>query len=260
MSYRLGVPERHPNSSGIKSGPGGSADLGSLGGQRETSPFCPQENTPVPARLGYLTTSPNFSGPELQDFEVLSVLGQGSYGTVRQVRSRLDGKVYALKSATADGRSQEELEILQLAGSLSCPFIVRYYHAYEEQGHRHLLLGYVDGQDLERCLQQCRPWAFKETSVRLVAAELCLALQALHSLGIVHRDIKPGNVVLGTDGHVVLVDFNCARQGSSEARKVYISPNSLQAPETVQGHAQGTAVDWWALGVTVYELLLGYLP
>jgi len=260
LTYRSWVPARHPNSSGIESGPGGSAELGSPGGQRETLPFYPQENTPVPARPGYLTPSHNFGGPELQDFEVLSVLGQGSYGTVRKVCSRVNGRVYALKSAKAGQRSQEEQGILELARSIKSPFVVRLHRAYEECERKHLLLDYVEGQDLARCLQQCRPWAFSEGSVRFVMAELCMALQALHGMGIVHRDIKAGNVVLGADGHVVLVDFNCAVQGLKEAREVYLSPNSLQAPETVQKHVQGAEVDWWCMGIMVHELLLGYLP
>ena len=190
------------------------------------------------------------------------VLGQGSYGTVRRVCSKADGRVYAVKSAKAGQRSREEQGILELVNSLRSPFIVRLHGAYEEHGRKHLLLDYVDGQDLARCLQQCRPWAFSEGSVRFVAAELCLALQALHSLSIVHRDVKPGNVVLGADGHIVLVDFNCAVQGSMPAGacKMYLSPNSLPAPEMVQGREQGAEVDWWCLGVMVHELMLGYLP
>ena len=122
LSYRSGVPERHPNSSGIKSGPGGSAELGSPGGQRETSPFYPQENTPVPARPGYLTPSQYLVGTESLQLATAVVrveqAEQRASKTQHEVQGKLREVVVALREelgarAAREAELQQQLQVAQ---------------------------------------------------------------------------------------------------------------------------------------------------
>jgi len=203
----------------------------------------------------------------LDDFLVERVLGRGTFGKVCKVKLKDDptGKLYAMKivckaslpSVKIARMMMEEKAILQ---SMKHPYIVRLYFAFQTEEKLYLILTYLGGGDLKQHLQnQVR---FPEPRVRFYSAEILLALDHLHSLGIVYRDLKPQNVVLDDDGHAVLTDLGLATDVGEREGRTYTFCGTPQyvAPEVLQGDGYARAVDFWSLGIMVYELLVGATP
>lgn len=160
-----------------------------------------------------------------------------------------------------------------ILASANNPFVVKLYYSFTSENHLYLVMEFVNGGDLFSLLQGVG--RLDEAIARAYIAELCLALHYLHeTLGVVHRDIKPDNVLIDAAGHVVLTDFGLSHFGVSEnlaaapeaeggdhppARTGVGSPPYM-APELLLGTGHGPAVDWWALGIVAYELLTGVTP
>eukprot|EP01065_Artemidia_motanka_P012359 TRINITY_DN16803_c0_g1_i1.p1 TRINITY_DN16803_c0_g1~~TRINITY_DN16803_c0_g1_i1.p1 ORF type:complete len:895 (+),score=207.23 TRINITY_DN16803_c0_g1_i1:89-2773(+) len=206
----------------------------------------------------------------LDDFVVEGVIGRGTFGKVCKVRQKgssgeASGPPYAMKvvrkaalpSIRIARMMMEEKAILQ---SMKHPYIVRLYWAFQTQTKLYLVLTYLGGGDLKHHLTHDR--RFSEPRTRFYTAEVLLALDHLHSLGIVYRDLKPQNVVLDDQGHAVLTDLGLATDVGERDGRAYTFCGTPQyvAPEVLQGQGYAKAVDFWALGVMVYELLVGATP
>lgn len=138
-----------------------------------------------------------------QDFELLHVIGKGSFGKVMQVKKRDDGKIYAMKVLRKDAiiarkqvaHTRAEKTILQ---KIQHPFIVKLHYAFQTDTKLYMILDYINGGELFSHLK--REGRFSEERVRLYAAEIVLVLAHLHSLDIVYRDLKPENILVNSDG------------------------------------------------------------
>jgi serum/glucocorticoid-regulated kinase 2 len=200
----------------------------------------------------------------LDDFELLKVLGRGSFGKVMQVRKKTTGVVYAmkiLKKAALAARNQvdhtkAERKILQ---ALQHPFLMTLRYAFQSKEKLYFVLDYYQGGELFFHLKNQR--RFPEEVGRLYTGEIGLALGHLHSLGVIYRDLKPENVILDSDGHVCLTDFGLSKEmePDNKAHTFCGTPEYL-APEIVAGTGHDKAVDWWALGILLYELTVGIPP
>jgi serine/threonine protein kinase len=146
------------------------------------------------------------------------------------------------------------------------PFITNLVASFSDEDFLYILLDYVPGGEIFRHLRESR--RFSEGVARFYAAEIVLTLEYLHEKqgGIAYRDIKPENLLLDTKGHIKLVDFGFAKRlGTDESgnpNKTYTlcgTPEYL-APEVFCGKGYTTAVDWWALGILIYEFLTGHPP
>lgn len=146
------------------------------------------------------------------------------------------------------------------------PFITNFVASFSDQAFLYILLDYVPGGEILTYLRESHQ--FSENVARFYAAELVLILEYLHEHqgGIAYRDIKPENLVLDAEGHIKLVDFGFAKwlgtDESGNPNKTYTfcgTPEYL-APEVIYGKGYTTAVDWWALGILIYEFLTGYPP
>ncbi|XP_050073361.1 uncharacterized protein LOC126561330 [Anopheles maculipalpis] len=208
----------------------------------------------------------------LDDFEMLKVLGTGAYGTVYLVR-KLTGvdknKIYAmkvlkkgivsLKKKTAEHTRTERqvLEAIQEA-----PFLVTMHYAFQTESKLYLILDYVIGGELFTLL--CKRLLFEESAVQIYIAEIIVAIEHLHKLGIVYRDIKLENILVDADGHIVLTDFGLSRELVYENERAHSFCGTVEymAPEILKPTQQGhdTAVDWWSVGVLTFELLTGASP
>ncbi|XP_056151608.1 ribosomal protein S6 kinase alpha-5 isoform X4 [Lampris incognitus] len=141
------------------------------------------------------------------------------------------------------------------------PFLVTLHYAFQTDTKLHLILDYVNGGELfTHLVQRVR---FKEQEVALYSGEIVLALEHLHKLGIVYRDLKLENILLDSNGHVVLTDFGLSKEFDQVERAFSVCGTiEYMAPEIVEGGESGhdKAVDWWSLGVLMYELLTGGSP
>ncbi|XP_006820616.2 ribosomal protein S6 kinase alpha-5-like, partial [Saccoglossus kowalevskii] len=144
-----------------------------------------------------------------------------------------------------------------------CPFLVTLHYAFQTDAKLHLILDYVSGGELFTHLYLREQ--FTESEVRVYVGEIVLALEHLHKLDIIYRDIKLENILLDIDGHIVLTDFGLSKEFLPDAKnRAYSFCGTIEymAPEVVRGGSDGhdKAVDWWSLGVLTYELLTGASP
>jgi len=200
----------------------------------------------------------------LSDFELLKVIGRGAFGKVMQVRKKDDGKIYAmkiLKKRAIIARNQvehtkAERKILQ---TLEHPFLMKLQFAFQTKEKLYLVLDYVKGGELFFHLKNNR--RFSEDVAKLWVAQVASALGHLHSLGVLYRDLKPENILLDTTGHVILTDFGLAKDvASDEKTNTFCGTPEYLAPEIITGAGHDKAVDWWSLGILLYELTVGIPP
>uniref|UniRef100_A0A8B9KDW2 non-specific serine/threonine protein kinase n=1 Tax=Astyanax mexicanus TaxID=7994 RepID=A0A8B9KDW2_ASTMX len=227
-----------------------------------------------------------FEKADPSQFELLKVLGQGSYGKVflvRKIKGSDTGQLYAmkvLKKATLKVRdrvrSKMERDIL---AEVNHPFIVKLHYAFQTEGKLYLILDFLRGGDLftrlskevSQCirvtslflLHSCASVVmFTEEDVKFYLAELALALDHLHSLGIIYRDLKPENILLDEDGHIKITDFGLSKEAIDHDKRAYSFCGTIEymAPEVVNRRGHTQSADWWSFGVLMFEMLTGSLP
>ncbi|CAB3226700.1 unnamed protein product [Arctia plantaginis] len=199
-------------------------------------------------------------------FELLKVLGEGSFGKVFLVRKVVGadaGTLYAmkvLKKATLKVRDRERTKMERnILVEMGHPFIVKLHYAFQTAGKLYLILDFLRGGDLFSRLS--KEVMFTEEDVKFYLAELALALEHVHRLGIIYRDLKPENILLDADGHIALTDFGLSKlPPSSDKAYSFCGTVEYMAPEVVNRKGHTFAADWWSFGVLMFEMLTGNLP
>jgi serine/threonine protein kinase len=235
--------------------------------------------------------SAHHSRPCLGDYTMVKILGKGSFGKVILVRKKVDQKLFAMKvlekssvvqrnqvaNTRAERRVLEKNRDSSCAGDASfsdsqgtgnclpgygyCPFIVQMHAAFQSDQKLYFVLDYCRGGELFVHLSRARRFPTKVT--RFYTAEIVLALEHLHAQGVVYRDMKPENVLLDERGHLKLVDFGLAKENVQESTvgcTSFCGTPEYLAPEMLARTGHGQAVDWWGLGMLVYEMLTGLPP
>ncbi|KAG0256234.1 hypothetical protein BGZ95_005549, partial [Linnemannia exigua] len=201
---------------------------------------------------------------ELSHFHLLRSVGKGAFGKVRVVQHKKTKEIYALKyinkakcirMRAVENIIQERRLLEEVEFSLICN--LRY--AFQDDENLFMVLDLMLGGDLRFHLERAGP--MKEDVVKFYIAELALALDALHSRRIIHRDLKPDNVLLDEHGHAHLTDFNIAVYYNPTKPLVSIAGSmAYMAPEVLLRKGYFESVDWWSLGVVMFELLFGRRP
>lgn len=202
---------------------------------------------------------------KMEDFDLLKVIGQGSFGKVMQVRKKDTGRIYAMKiirKANIVERDEVEHTIAErnVLAKINHPYIVNLKFAFQTQDKLYLVLAFVNGGELFKHLQD--EGQFEEARAKFYTAQLLLALEHLHTYNIIYRDLKPENILLDYSGNIALCDFGLCKLQMRKDTKTFSfcgTPEYL-APELLLGDGYTKVVDWWTLGVLLYEMLTGLPP
>jgi len=193
------------------------------------------------------------------------MLGQGSFGEVYLVRKKDSGKLYAMKVLQKKkimGHNLVQYAVTErnVLSYMRHPFIVGLNFAFQTNDKLILILDYCPGGDLGKVLAKER--RFSEDRAKIYLAEILLALQDLHQRDIIFRDLKPDNVVLDSNGHALLTDFGLSKEGvlDNQATNSFCGSVAYLAPEMLKRTGHGKSVDWYLLGVLLYEMLVGMPP
>jgi serine/threonine protein kinase len=228
----------------------------------------PAEVPPCPPDMqdGFKLFSDDKNPLSLDDFILVKVLGKGSFGKVTLCQHKETRKYYALKVLSKPNvlkhkqveHTKTERKVL---GEVQHPYVSAMYGAFQSQDKLYFVLEYCSGGELFFHLQRQR--RFTQQQATFWAAEIMLALEHLHKQGVAYRDLKPENLLLDNEGHIRLCDFGLAKSGleapDEGAFSMCGTPEYL-APEMLKRNGHGTAVDYWGLGMVLYEMLTGLPP
>ncbi|KAJ3070139.1 hypothetical protein HDU98_006821 [Podochytrium sp. JEL0797] len=232
-----------------------------------TSSATPSIREPTPPPPSILDCKPFFIG----DFKLIKTVGTGSFGRVHlalHIASNTYTAIKVLRKHDVVKLKQvehtlDEKRILE-ALSNGCPFLVHLYGSFMDNEHLYLVLEYIQGGELFTYLRNMDK--LDNEAAKFYAAEVVLAFEYLHSADVVYRDLKPENLLIDTNGHIRVTDFGFAKHLNGQLTHTlcgtpdYLAPEVVSVPDGIQSRGYGKAVDWWALGILIYEMIAGHPP
>eukprot|EP01132_Coremiostelium_polycephalum_P004739 gene4739-5915_t len=231
-------------------------------GQQQQQVGQSSTSTTTTTTNSYYLSPPINPRERLKEFKQVRVIGTGTFGRVYLVQNIHDKNFYAMKCLNkSDVVQLKQVEHLNseksILTNINHPFIVNLYQAFQDEKKLYLLFEYVAGGEVFTHLR--RATRFSNGMAKFYAAEIILALEYLHRHNIVYRDLKPENLLLDNEGHIKITDFGFAKKVEDRTFTLCGTPEYL-APEIIQSKGHGKAVDWWALGILIFEMLAGYPP
>ncbi|XP_034651501.1 serine/threonine-protein kinase N isoform X5 [Drosophila subobscura] len=218
-------------------------------------------------RLGKQQPPPNAGMLSMDNFRLLSVLGRGHFGKVILSQLRSNNQYYAIKALKkGDIIARDEVEsllsekrIFEVANAMRHPFLVNLYSCFQTDQHVCFVMEYAAGGDL---MMHIHTDVFLEPRAVFYAACVVLGLQYLHENKIIYRDLKLDNLLLDTDGYVKIADFGLCKEGMGfgDRTGTFCGTPEFLAPEVLTETSYTRAVDWWGLGVLIFEMLVGESP
>ncbi|ORX47086.1 hypothetical protein BCR36DRAFT_97419 [Piromyces finnis] len=198
----------------------------------------------------------------LNSIIILQTLGTGTFGRVHLVRSKENGKYYAMKAikkscVVKNHQVEHTMNEKRILENVRHPFFVKLQNTFQDAQHIFFLTDYVCGGELFTCLRRYQ--RFPNNVAKFYAAEVIVAFDYLHSMDIIYRDLKPENILLDNTGHIKIIDFGFAKYVPDITYTLCGTPEYL-APEAIQMKAYGKSIDWYTLGILIYEMLCGFPP
>jgi len=198
----------------------------------------------------------------LSDFKFHQTIGTGTFGRVKLCTLESNGRVFAMKmlkkSEVIRLKQQEHIASERyLLSLIDHPFVVVMYRTFQEPHMVYMLLEYVNGGELFTHLRKAG--RFSKEFTKFYVGQIVLVLQYLHAKQIVYRDLKPENLLIGAAGYLKITDFGFAKIVEENTWTLCGTPEYL-APEIIQSKGHSLGVDWWALGILMFEMLCGYPP
>lgn len=233
----------------------------------------------------------------IEDFEIIKPISRGAFGRVFLARKRITGDIFAIKVLKKSDMIRKNAVESILAErniliSARNPFVVRFFYSFTCRENLYLVMEYLNGGDLYSLLRNLH--CMDEDMARTYIAELVLALEYLHSMNVIHRDLKPDNLLIARNGHIKLTDFGLSKVGLIDSTDDLSGPDvsgsvllennepmpteqralkreqrqkqsavgtpDYLAPEILLGMQHGSTADWWSMGVILFELLVGIPP
>ena len=199
------------------------------------------------------------------DFEILKLLGTGSFGKVYLTRSKWSNELFAMKVLTKQFLKQKHQEEhtkteRDLMVSINCPFILNIRYAFQDQTQLYIISEFMQGGDMFFHLHEIGK--FTKDRAKFYSIELLLAIEVLHKNNMVYRDLKPENILMDKDGHLKISDFGLSKILDDMNDKIFTLCGTPQyiAPEVIYKQGYDKGIDWWSFGCVFYEMLTGHLP
>ena len=204
-------------------------------------------------------------GITIDSFDIISVIGRGFYGKVMLVKNKVNGDYYAMKTIRKNRlfKTKKIYTVMNernILVKVNHPFVVKLFYSFQTDSKFYLILEYVPGGELFKHLKE--KIKLTPAEARIYLAEIGLAMEYLHSMGIVYRDIKTENILLDKDGHIKITDFGLSKDISLENENTnsFCGTPEYIAPEIISRDAYSYTVDWWSFGILAYEMLYGCTP
>ncbi|CAF1062257.1 unnamed protein product [Didymodactylos carnosus] len=257
--------------------------MGGVSGQQTNSTVSPDCYTKAREDFGKKYEAPQQYQLVYRDFQIIRPLGRGAFGSVKEAKCILDPlpdylitpssltdtsikstsyrialKIINKKSAHKMKQEEHVVNEKRILQALNFPFIIKYYFSFKDNANLYIGLELIEGGELFRHLRDAE--RFDEKKAKFYAAQITLALEYLHYLGIVYRDLKPENLLIDRHGYLKMCDFGFAKKIDRGKAYTLCGTPEFLAPEIILGRGYNIGVDYWALGVLIFEMNAGYSP